>query len=170
MRRSTVSPPERALSSDRRTAKFPTSPGRWRRRAELFKDASNDPQAHCHLPGVPRAVYTPFPWEVVQKPGLVVFLYEYPHGIRIVHTDGSHKHPEGRDVLNTWMGDSVGHWEGDTLVVDVNGFNDQTWLDMAANFHSDQLHVVERYTLINQRPSSTKPLSTIPRSTPGLGA
>ena len=118
---------------------------------ELFKDASNDPQAHCHLPGVPRAVYTPFPWEVVQKPGLVVFLYEYPHAIRIIHTDGSHKHPEGRDVLNTWMGDSVGHWEGDTLVVDVNGLNDQTWLDMAANFHSDQLHVVERYTMINPK-------------------
>jgi hypothetical protein len=117
------------------------------KRKELMKDASNDPQAHCNLPGVPRAVYTPFPWEVVEKPGLVVFLYEYPHGIRIVHTDGSHEHPKGRDVLNTWMGDSVGHWEGDTLVVDVNGFNDQTWLDMSGNFHSDQLHVVERYTM-----------------------
>ena len=116
-----------------------------------MKDASNDPQAHCNLPGVPRAVYTPFPWEVVQKPGLVVFLYEYPHGIRIVHTDGSHQHPTGRDVLNTWMGDSVGHWDGDTLVVDANGFNDQTWLDMSGNFHSDQLHIVERYTLVDAK-------------------
>ena len=131
--------------------KIPYQPWALKKRAELFKDASNDPQAHCHLPGVPRAVYTPFPWEVVQKPGLVVFLYEYPHGIRIIHTDGSHQHPTGRDVLNTWMGDSVGHWEGDTLVVDVNGFNDETWLDMAANFHSDQLHVVERYTMINPK-------------------
>jgi len=121
------------------------------KRTELMKDASNDPQAHCHLPGVPRAVYTPFPWQVIQKPGLVVMLYEYPHGIRIIHTDGSHQHPQGRDVLNTWMGDSVGHWDGDTLVVDVNGFNDQTWLDMSANFHSDQLHVVERYTMLNAK-------------------
>jgi hypothetical protein len=119
------------------------------KRAELRKDASNDPQAHCHLPGVPRAVYTPFPWQVVQKPGLVVFLYECPHGIRIIHTDGSHQHPTGRDVLNTWMGDSVGHWDGYTLVVDANGFNDQTWLDMSGNFHSDQLHIVERYTLVD---------------------
>lgn len=131
--------------------KIPYQPWALKKRAELFKDASNDPQAHCHLPGVPRAVYTPFPWEVVQKPGLVVFLYEYPHGIRIVHADGSHQHPTGRDVLNTWMGDSVGHWDGDTLVVDVNGFNDETWLDMAANFHSDQFHIVERYTMINPK-------------------
>lgn len=129
--------------------KIPYQPWALQKRAELMKDASKDPQAHCHLPGVPRAVYTPFPWEVVQKPGLVVFLYEYPHGIRIIHTDGSHQHPTGRDVLNTWMGDSVGHWEGDTLVVDVNGFNDETWLDMSGNFHSDQLHVVERYTMVN---------------------
>jgi hypothetical protein len=131
--------------------KIPYQAFAFAKRAELFKDASNDPQAHCHLPGVPRAVYTPFPWQVIQKPGVVAFLYEYPHGIRIIHTDGSHQHPKGRDVLNTWMGDSVGHWEGDTLVVDVNGFNDQTWLDMAANFHSDQLHVVERYTMINPK-------------------
>jgi hypothetical protein len=131
--------------------KIPYQEGAIAKRAALMKDASNDPQAHCHLPGVPRAVYTPFPWQIIQKPGLVVFLYEYPHGIRIVHTDGSHQHPTGRDVLNTWMGDSVGHWEGDTLVVDANGFNDQTWLDMSGNFHSDQLHVVERYTPVDAK-------------------
>jgi hypothetical protein len=116
------------------------------KRAELMKDASNDPQAHCHLPGVPRAVYTPFPWQVVQKPGLVVFLYEYPHGIRIIHTDGSHQHPTGRDVLNTWMGDSVGHWDGDTLVVDTVNFNGRTRLDTIGHPHSDALHVIERFT------------------------
>jgi hypothetical protein len=53
--------------------------------------------------------------------------------------------------LNTWMGDSVGHWDGDTLVVDVNGFNDKTWLDMSGNFHSDQLHVVKRYTMVDSK-------------------
>ena len=74
--------------------KIPYQPWALAKRAELFKDASNDPQAHCHLPGVPRAVYTPFPWQVIQKPGLVVFLYEYPHGIRVIHTDGSHQHPK----------------------------------------------------------------------------
>jgi hypothetical protein len=131
--------------------KIPYQDWALKKRAELVKDAANDPQAHCHLPGVPRAVYTPFPWQVIQKPGLVVFLYEYPHGIRIVHTDGSRQHPQGRDLLHTWMGDSVGHWEGDTLVVDVNGFNDQTWLDMSGNFHSDELHVVERYTMIDAK-------------------
>jgi hypothetical protein len=132
-------------------SKIPYQDWALEKRTALMKDASNDPQAHCHLPGIPRAVYTPFPWQVIQQPGLVVFLYEYPHGIRIVHTDRSHQHPTGRDVLNTWMGDSVGHWEGDTLVVDANGFNDQTWLDMSGNFHSDQLHIVERYTLVDAK-------------------
>ncbi len=110
-------------------SKIPYQEWALAKRTELMKDASNDPQAHCRLPGVPRAVYTPFPWQVIQKPGLVVISYEYPHGIRIIHTDGSRQHPQGRDVLNTWMGDSVGHWDGDALVVDVNGFNEQTWLD-----------------------------------------
>jgi hypothetical protein len=131
--------------------KIPYQPWALEKRAELMKNAANDPQAHCYLPGIPRAVHTPFPWQIVQKPGLVVILYEYPHGIRIIHTDGSREHPRGADLLQTWMGDSVGHWDGDTLVVDVVGFNDRTWFDMSGNFHSDALHVVERYTPVDAK-------------------
>ena len=73
----------------------------------------------------------------------MVILYEYLHGVRNVYTDGS-PHPTGH--IDFWMGDSRGRWEGDTLVVDVIHFNEQTWLDRAGNFHSKALHVVERYT------------------------
>jgi hypothetical protein len=101
-----------------------------------------DPLAKCFLPGVPRATYLPFPFEIVQTPKHVAILYEYVHALRMVYLDGS-KHPEALDL---WMGDSRGRWEGDTLVVDVMDFNDETWFDKAGNFHSQELHVVERYT------------------------
>jgi hypothetical protein len=101
-----------------------------------------DPDARCYLPGVPRATYMPYPLEIVQTPKQVVIAFEYVGARRIIYTDGSkHFNP-----VDTYMGDSRGRWEGDTLVVDVNGFNDQTWFDRAGNFHSDALHVIERYT------------------------
>lgn len=105
-----------------------------------------DPEAKCFLPGVPRATYMPFPFEIAQSSDHVAFLYEYAHGTRIVYMDGSER-PEG---LEFWMGDSRGRWEGDTLVVDVRSFNDQTWFDRAGNFHSEALRVVERYTLTDR--------------------
>ena len=71
-------------------------------------------------------------------------LYEYAHAVRDIRADGT-KHPDGH--IDWWLGDSRGRWEGDTLVVDVTDFNDRTWFDRAGNFHSDALHVVERYTL-----------------------
>ena len=101
-----------------------------------------DPLAHCAMPGVPRVTYLPFPIQIVQRPGLVVFLYEYLHNQRLVPTDGR-PHLEGIDL---WMGDSSGHWDGDTLVIDVTNLGDRTWLDSARHTHSDALHVVERYT------------------------
>ena len=101
-----------------------------------------DPIAHCSMPGVPRITSMPFPIEIMQRPGYVVFLYEYQHDQRIVQTSGR-KHLEDIDFQ---LGDSVGRWDGDTLVVDVTNFNDKTWLDSARHTHSDQLHVVERYT------------------------
>jgi hypothetical protein len=88
----------------------------------------------------------PFPFEIIQTPKLVVFSYEFTHARRHVFTDGS-PHPQG--FPDFWMGDSRGRWEGDTLVVDVTNLDDRTWLDHAGNFHSDALHVVERYTLID---------------------
>ena len=101
-----------------------------------------DPMRRCHLPGVPRITYMPFPFRILQTPDHVVVTYEFAHAVRIIYTDGS-PHPLPNDF---WMGDSRGHWEGDTLVVDTTHFNGRTWLDAAGNFHSDALHVVERYT------------------------
>lgn len=102
-----------------------------------------DPDTKCYLPGVPRITYMPFPFQVFQSPGQVTLLYEYVHAVRNVYTDGS-PHPQGH--IDSWMGDSRGRWEGETLVVDVIHFNDQTWFDRAGNFHSDAMHVIERYT------------------------
>ena len=101
-----------------------------------------DPVRQCYLPGVPRITYMPFPFRILQTPDHVVLTYEFAHVVRIIYTDGS-DHPLPNDF---WMGDSRGHWEGDTLVVDTTHFNGQTWFDAAGNFHSDALHVVERYT------------------------
>jgi hypothetical protein len=101
-----------------------------------------DPIAHCSMPGVPRITYMPFPFQIMQRPGFVLFLYEYLHDNRIVTTN---PRPHLEDI-DFYFGDSVGHWEGDTLVVDVTNFNDKTWLDSARHTHSDQLHVIERYT------------------------
>jgi hypothetical protein len=101
-----------------------------------------DPIAHCGMPGIPRLTYMPFPFQIVQRPGVVVFLYEYLHNQRIVSTT-PRPHLDGIDF---WLGDSVAHWEGDTLVVDVTDLGDKTWLDAARHTHSDALHVIERYT------------------------
>jgi hypothetical protein len=101
-----------------------------------------DPNAKCYLPGVPRITYMPFPFEIVQSDRYVAIAYEYNQASRLIYTDGS-LHVKGADF---WMGDSRGRWEGDTLVVDVANLNGDTWFDAAGNFHSDALHVVERYT------------------------
>ena len=102
-----------------------------------------DPNLQCYLPGVPRITYMPYPFQILQFSDRILILYEYVHATRTVYMDGS-PHPEGH--IDFWMGDSRGHWEGDTLVVDAIHFNDRTWFDRAGNFHSEALHVVERYT------------------------
>lgn len=96
----------------------------------------------CYLPGVPRITLLPMPFQIFQAGKYVAIVYQYAHAYRTIYLDGT-KHLDGVDF---WMGDSRGHWEGATLVVDVADFNDQTWLDAAGNYHSDALHVVERYT------------------------
>jgi hypothetical protein len=122
---------------------LPYQPWALARRNENFaKRASLDPEAKCYLPGLPRMTYMPFPFQIVQVPGHVIFAYEYRNATRIIRTDGV-SHPSTPPF---WMGDSRARWEGDTLVVDVVSFTDQTWFDRAGNFHSDALHVVERYT------------------------
>ena len=105
--------------------------------------AKLDPEGKCLLPGVPRIMYMPFPFQIVQTRDRVTMLFEYVHAIRYVHMNGK-GHPEGH--IDWWLGDSRGRWEGDTLVVDVVHFNDETWFDRAGNFHSDALHLVERFT------------------------
>jgi hypothetical protein len=108
--------------------------------------ASLDPEAKCYLLGVPRITYSGHPFQIFQGSGQdrITILYEYAHTNRYVYLNGT-GHPEGH--IDWWMGDSRGRWDGDTLVVDNVDFNDLTWLDRAGDFHSDALHVVERYTL-----------------------
>ena len=103
-----------------------------------------DPETKGYLPGVPRIMFMPFPFQIFQTPNYLTMVFEYDRGARIILTNGT-PHPKG--PINWWMGDSRGHWEGDTLVVDVVHFTDETWLDRAGNFHSAQLHLVERFTL-----------------------
>jgi hypothetical protein len=103
---------------------------------------TRDPEIKCFLPGVPRATYMPYPFQIVQGPTHVLMAYEYANASRTVYMNSKEPAP-----VDFWMGWSRGHWEGETLVVDVTGLNDQTWFDRAGNYHSDALHVVERYTL-----------------------
>jgi hypothetical protein len=102
-----------------------------------------DPEIKCYLPGVPRATYMPYPFQIFQSTKAIFIAYEYAGAARNIYL----KDP-GPAPSDSWMGQSVGHWEGDTLVVDATAFNDQTWFDRSGNFHSDKLHVVERYTRV----------------------
>jgi hypothetical protein len=109
----------------------------------------DDPEARCLPVGVPRYMFDPYPFQMIQLADRVVFLFEgdnYPW--RIVPTDGR-SHP--KDVTPTWMGDAVGHYEGDTLVVDVVGFNGLAWLDQAGHAQTDKAHLIERYTRTDSR-------------------
>ena len=114
-----------------------------KRRANYKDRQSLDPEAKCYLPGVPRATYMPHPFQIVQSSTAMLFTYQYAGAVRTIFM----KDP-GPAPADSWMGWSVGKWDGDTLVVDATSFNDQTWFDRAGNFHSDALHVVERYTPI----------------------
>jgi hypothetical protein len=100
-----------------------------------------DPEIKCYLPGIPRATYLPYPFQIVQTPTNVLMAYEFASASRVIPMNTTSKDP-----VDSWMGWSNGRWEGETLVVDVTGFNDQTWFDRAGNFHSEALHVIERYT------------------------
>jgi len=100
-----------------------------------------DPEAKCYLPGVPRATYLPHPFQIVQSQNVIIITYEYAGAVRVINMGAPTKPP-----AESWMGWSNGRWEGDTLVVDVTSLMEDTWFDRAGNFHSDALHVVERYT------------------------
>ena len=102
-----------------------------------------DPELKCYLPGIPRAMYMPYPFQITQSTNKVHMAYAFATTARTIHLDTVDGPPD-----YTWMGHSVGRWEGDTLVVDVTNFNGKTWFDRAGNFHSDSLHLVERFTLM----------------------
>jgi hypothetical protein len=115
-----------------------------KKKENAAKWLTSDPEIKCYLPGVPRATYMPYPFQIVQTPQHILMSYEFAGANRTIYMDGKLKSPN-----DTWMGWSTGRWEGDTLVVDVTSFNDQTWFDRAGDFHSDALHVVERYTRVS---------------------
>ena len=100
-----------------------------------------DPEIKCYLPGVPRANYMPQPFQILQSQSAVFFAYQYAGAVRNIYL----KDP-GPAPVDSWMGQSVGRWEGDTFVIEASGFNDSTWFDRSGNFHSDQMKVVERWT------------------------
>ncbi len=113
------------------------------RKSNAQSKATADPLSKCWMPGVPRLMYIPYPYQIVQSSNqpVIPVLSQYAHVIRNIHMQG-----EPLDGLENWLGDSRGKWDGDTLVVDVTNFNDQTWYDASGNYHSGDLHVVERFT------------------------
>jgi hypothetical protein len=105
----------------------------------------SDPETSCYLPGIPRATYMPFPFQIVQGGGNILFVYTYASANRLVNMGEPIVPP-----VDTWMGQSNGRWEGDTLVVETTGFNDRTWFDRAGNYHTSALKVTERFEPVTE--------------------
>jgi len=105
---------------------------------------TRDPEIKCYMPGIPRATYMPYPFQIVQSQSNVLMAYEFASASRVIRLNTQEKSP-----APAWMGWSVGRWDGDTLVIDVTDHMEETWFDRAGNFHSDALKVTERYTLID---------------------
>ncbi len=121
---------------------IPYRPEALAKKKENFaKRLTDDPEVKCYLPGVPRAAYLPLPFQILQGAKSVMIAYEFAGAVRNIPLSDP-----GQAPAPSWMGWSVGRWEGDTLVVDVTSFNEETWFDRAGDYHSDALHVVERYT------------------------
>ena len=104
-----------------------------------------DPAVKCYMPGVPRATYMPYPFQLVQTPEYVLLAYEFASASRIVYMD----RPDFVARVDAWMGHNIGRWEGETLVIDVTAQVPNTWFDSSGNHHSNQMHVEERYTAIS---------------------
>lgn len=119
-----------------------TPEGLTRRSENRAQWLARDPEIRCYLPGVPRATYMPYPFQIFQGDSATFITYEYAGAVRHIYA----KDP-GEPQVDSWMGQSVGRWEGDTYVVDVRGFNDQSWFDRSGNHHSASMKVTERYTL-----------------------
>ena len=105
---------------------------------------ARDPVVKCYMPGVPRAMYMPYPFQIVQTPKYILMAFEFASAVRTIYMEKVPPSP-----ADTWMGYSVGRWDGETLVIESDSFNDQTWFDRSGNFHSEALRVVERITRIS---------------------
>jgi len=118
-------------------------------RAKQIENKENwlerDPEIKCYLPGVPRATYMQFPFQIFQSDSKFFITYEYASAMRDIYYENP-----GPAEVDSWMGQSVGHWEGDTFVVEVTGLHEGTWFDRAGNHHSYMMKVTERYTLIDE--------------------
>jgi hypothetical protein len=112
-----------------------------RQKENLANWLDRDPELRCYYPGVPRAMYLPYKFQIIQSTSKVMMAFEFRNAERMIHLDEVVPYPG-----DAFMGHSVGRWQGDTLIVDVTRFTDNTWFDRAGNFHSDALHVTERYT------------------------
>jgi hypothetical protein len=110
-------------------------------KAEAFNSDSGDPEMKCYMPGVPRATYMPYPFQILQGQREILFAYQFAKASRVVHMN-----KKVEPTVDSWMGTSNGRWEGDTLVIDVTGLNGDAWLDRAGNFASASAHIIERYT------------------------
>lgn len=117
------------------------------KRENFANRAEADPRLKCWMLGVPRNVYYPAPFQIFQRDRDLTLVHQLGHQVRTIHTNGT-LHPANVEEP-FWLGDSRGTWDGDTLVADVTNFIDETWLDRAGNYHSDALHVVERWTFID---------------------
>ncbi len=113
-----------------------------KKKANFASRRTDDPEAKCYMPGIPRANYMPYPFQIVQTNKDILFVYEYASSNRLINMGKPEEAPS-----DTWMGTNNGHWEGDTLVIDVTGLNGLAWFDRAGNFGSDKLHIVERWSL-----------------------
>jgi hypothetical protein len=133
--------------------RIPYQPAALEKRRQNYENTKNpdpwknaDPFVKCYLPGIPRMTYLGWPFQIIQTPDYVTFVYEWAHKKRVVPL---HAPPPASEGDTAWMGTARGHYEGNSLVINLTNFNSYTWFDMAGNFHSDALQVVERYTPIN---------------------
>jgi len=126
---------------------IPYQPWAAKQKLENYANrAAADPLGKCYMPGVPRIMYLDYPFQLFQTRDHIAMTFEWSQIYRLVYMDGKPpKHPG----VDSWMGDSRGHWEGDTLVIAVAGQNNRSWFDMAGNFHSEAMRLVERYTMVD---------------------
>lgn len=107
-----------------------------------------DPRLKCWVHGTPRGIYYPAPFQIFQRDGELTLVHQFGHQVRTIFANGTGHQTDTEDGY--YLGDSRAKWDGDTLVVDVTGFNEETWLDRAGNYHSDALHVVERWSFVDR--------------------